>query len=126
MSTVDDIAASRHISLTTFRRDGTPVATPVWLVADGTALFVVTEAASGKVKRIRNNSEVVVTVCDVRGRILPNAPSARGTAQLLDEAATETGRALIARRYLLSRLGNGFARLLHLRRAPLIGIAITF
>jgi PPOX class probable F420-dependent enzyme len=120
-----DIARSRYVSLTTFRRDGTAVATPVWQVSDGDELFIVSEAAAGKVKRIRNSGRVVVTVCDMRGRITPGAPTATGTARLLDEAATATARSLLARRYLLSRLGNGFARLLRLRRPPLIGIAIS-
>ncbi|HEU5107182.1 MAG TPA: PPOX class F420-dependent oxidoreductase [Micromonosporaceae bacterium] len=125
MSIPAEIARSRYVSLTTFRRDGTPVSTPVWHVIDGDELFIVSEAAAGKVKRIRNSGRVVVTVCDIRGRIAPGAPSAEGTARLLDEAATAAGRALLARKYLLSRLGNGLARLLRLRRPPVIGIAVT-
>jgi hypothetical protein len=68
----------------------------------------------------------VVTVCSVRGKVAPGAPSAQGTARLLDEAGTETGRALLARKYLMSRMGNWLTKLLHLRRRPLIGIAVTF
>ncbi len=52
--------------------------------------------------------------------------SAEGTARLLDSAATEAGRALIARKYLMSRLGNLAVRVLRLRRPPVIGIAVTF
>ncbi len=126
MTVVDEINRSRYVSLTTYRKDGTPVATPVWHVRDGAELVVVTEADSWKVKRIRNNSRVQVTVCDLRGRVKPDAPSAEGTARLLDEAGTQAGRDLLARRYVLSRLGNGVARLLRLRRPPLIGIAVTF
>jgi PPOX class probable F420-dependent enzyme len=125
MSVVDEIGRSRYVSLTTYRKDGTPVATPVWHVLDGAELFVVSEAAAWKVKRIRNNSRVVVTVCDIRGRITPGAPSAEGTARLLDETETERARALLAGRYLLSRLGNWSARILRLRRPPMIGIAVT-
>jgi PPOX class probable F420-dependent enzyme len=120
-----EIARSRYVSLTTFRRDGTPVATPVWHVVNGDELLIVSDAAAGKVKRIRNTGRVGVTVCDLRGRIAPGAPTADGTARLLDEAATASVRALLARRYLMSRLGNGLARLLRLRRPPLIGIAVT-
>jgi len=67
----------------------------------------------------------VVTVCDARGRIAAGAPSANGTARLLDEQATAAGRALIARKYLSSRIGNWAARVLHIRRPQMIGIAIT-
>ena len=121
-----EIGRSRYIRLTTFRRDGTPVPTPVWHVVDGDELFVVSNADAGTVKRIRRDPHVVVTVCNVRGRTAPGAATAEGTARLLDEAGTRAGRALIARKYLLSRLGSLLTRLLHLRRAPVVGIAITF
>ncbi len=126
MTVPDEISRSRYVSLTTYRKDGTAVATPVWHVANGGELVVVTEADTWKVKRIRSNSNVVVTVCDFRGKIAPGAPSAAGTARLLDDAETQTGRALLARKYVLSRMGNWFARVLHVRRRPLIGIAVTF
>jgi PPOX class probable F420-dependent enzyme len=126
MTVVDEIGRSKYVSLTTYRKDGTGVATPVWHVANGGELLVVSDADAWKVKRIRNNSHVVVTVCDFRGRIAPGAPSAEGAARLLDQADTETGRKLLARKYFLSRIGNWFAKILHLRRSPLIGIAVTF
>ncbi len=126
MTIVDQIGRSKYISLTTYRKDGTAVATPVWHVLDGGELFVVTDAEAGKVKRIRNNSHVVVTVCSLRGKVAPDAPSAEGRARLLDDAGTRTARGLLARRYLTSRIGNWLARGLHLRRRPLIGIAVTF
>jgi PPOX class probable F420-dependent enzyme len=120
-----EIAGSRYVSLTTFRRDGRPVATPVWHVVHGEELLIVSDAAAGKVKRIRNNGRVVVTVCDFRGRSAPGAANAEGTARLLDETATAAGRTLLARKYLMSRLGNRLARLLRLRRPPVIAIAVT-
>jgi len=124
MTDVEGISRSRYVSLTTYRRDGSPVATPVWHVAHDGELFVVTEARAWKVKRIRHNSAVVVTVCGIRGGIAPGAPSASGTARLLDEAETELARRLLARKYVLSRLGNWAARILRLRRPPMIGIAV--
>jgi uncharacterized protein len=126
VSVVDEIGRSRYVSLTTYRKDGTAVATPVWHVLNGGELIVVSETETGKVKRIRNNGHVVVTVCGIRGQIAPGAPSAQGTARLLDEADTEAGRKLLARKYLLSRIGNWFTKVLRLRRRPVIGIAVTF
>jgi uncharacterized protein len=126
MTVVDEIIRSKYVSLTTYRKDGTAVATPVWHVVDGGELIVVSEAGAWKVKRIRNNSRVVVTVCGMRGRVAPGAPSAEGTARLLDEADTLAARKLLARKYLSSRIGNWFARALRLRRPPVIGIAVTF
>jgi uncharacterized protein len=126
MTVVDEIGRSRYVSLTTYRKDGTAVATPVWHVWNGGELLVVSDAEAWKVKRIRNNSHVVVTVCGVRGKIAPGAPSAKGTARLLDEADTQTGRTLLARKYVMSRMGNWFTKILRLRRRPVIGIAVTF
>ena len=126
MTILDEIGRSRYISLTTYRKDGTGVATPVWHVVHNGELLVVSEADAWKVKRIRNNSHVVVTVCDFRGRIAPGAANAQGTARLLDEAGTEVARAGLARKYFLSRWGNRFAKILHVRRRPVIGIALTF
>jgi hypothetical protein len=62
----------------------------------------------------------------MRGTIAPGAPSAEGTARLLDEAGTEAARRLLAGKYLLSRLGNRLTRILRLRRRPVVGIAVTF
>ena len=126
MTALDEIRHSRYISLTTYRKDGTPVATPVWAVASGDELIIVSELDAWKVKRIRHNSHVVVTVCGLRGGIEPGAPSAEGTARLLDEAGTERSRTLLARKYFMSRIGNWFASLLRLKRPPLVGIAVTF
>ena len=126
MSVLDEIGRSRYVSLTTYRKDGTGVATPVWHVLTGGELLVVSDANAWKVKRIRNDSRVVVTVCGIRGNIAPGAPSAPGTARLLDEADTDTGRKLLARKYVLSRTGNWLTRILHLPKRPVIGIAVTF
>jgi PPOX class probable F420-dependent enzyme len=59
----------RYVSLATFRRDGTTVATPVWFAAVDGLLYVFTAGDSGKVKRLRNNPRARVAPCDVRGRI---------------------------------------------------------
>lgn len=103
MSAVDDLARGKYLSLTTFRKDGTPVATPVWLVRDGDALRVITQADSGKAKRLRNDSRVLLAPCDARGNL--KGAQVEGTATLQD--ATETARTaqLIEARYgLLGRL----------------------
>jgi uncharacterized protein len=126
MTVMDEIGRSQYVSLTTYRKDGTAVATPVWHAVDGDGLFIISDADAWKVKRIRNNSQVVVTVCSIRGKIAPSAPSASGTARVLDEAETATARKLVARKYVLSRLGNWFAQTLHLKKAPVVGIVVTF
>lgn len=63
------LAEERTISLTTFKRDGTPVSTPVWVVSDdGRRLLVSSPARTGKVRRIRANPDVLVAPCSFRGR----------------------------------------------------------
>ncbi len=121
-----EIATSRYINLTTYRRDGTPVTTPVWHVVNGDEMFIVSDADAGKVKRIRRDGRVAVTVCDIRGRVGPDAATATGTARLLDDASTQAGRILIARKYLSARIGYWFVRAFRLSRPPVAGIAVTF
>ena len=77
-------AGQRYINLTTFRRDGRAVATPVWFVVHEGRLYVYTEAASGKAKRVRANGPQVAP-SDVRGRPLgPFVPA--GARQVREEA----------------------------------------
>ena len=103
MSALDDLGSGKYLSLTTFRRDGTPIATPVWLVLDGDALRVITQADSGKAKRLRNNDRVLLAPCDARGNL--KGKQVEGTATLEDPAETARTAQLIEARYgLLGKL----------------------
>ncbi|MDF6045814.1 PPOX class F420-dependent oxidoreductase [Streptomyces sp. JH14] len=125
--TPQDFDRSEYVSLTTYRKNGTPVATPVWAAADGDELFVWTRTDSWKVKRLRNHGRVVVTVCDVRGRVADGAPSAEGTARLLDEAGTRAVRRILSRKYTWKFwLVDWPAMVVRLGKRPHTGIAITF
>ncbi|WP_330333474.1 PPOX class F420-dependent oxidoreductase [Streptomyces sp. NBC_00536] len=97
--TLEELGRSRYVSLTTYRKDGTPVATPVWAVADGGELYIWTKSDTWKVKRIRNNGRVSVVACDVRGRAEEGATALEGEARLLDEAGLNRVRKLMARKY---------------------------
>uniref|UniRef100_A0AAU2JWD7 PPOX class F420-dependent oxidoreductase n=1 Tax=Streptomyces sp. NBC_00049 TaxID=2903617 RepID=A0AAU2JWD7_9ACTN len=96
---LEELGRARYVSLTTFRKDGTPVATPVWAVADGGELYVWTRSDSWKVRRIRNDGRVTVTACDVRGRVAEGAAVLDGEARLLDEAGLTRVRKLMSRKY---------------------------
>lgn len=63
----DSLNTEQYVNLTTFRKNGDGVPTPVWFVRDGDKLFIYTQANSGKVKRIRNNAQVTLAACNVRG-----------------------------------------------------------
>lgn len=124
--TPEDFADAKYISVTTFRKDGTGVATPVWFAVDGGEIFFWTRSDSWKVKRLRNNSRVVVTVCDVRGRVVDGAPSAEGTARLLDEVGMGAVRKLLARKYTWQFwLVDWPATIVRRGKRPHTGIAVT-
>ena len=95
-SALPAVHAARHLLLTTFRRDGSPVPTPVWFVPDGDDLWIVTTAGSGKVKRLRADDRVELAACTRLGR--PRSAPVRGTARVLgaDEAQVQ-GQALADR-----------------------------
>jgi PPOX class probable F420-dependent enzyme len=98
---VDDILACKRSLLVTYRRDGRPVPTPVWAaVADG-LLYVRTERAAGKVKRLRRDRRLLVAACTVRGK--PLATPFEATARLLSSEQEELAERVLARRYGLGR-----------------------
>ncbi|AYJ49749.1 PPOX class F420-dependent oxidoreductase [Rhodococcus sp. P1Y] len=97
MATFREIADGKYVSLTTFKKDGTPVATPLWGARDGDTLLVWTTTESWKVKRIRRNSAVTVAPCTARGKVEGDAVDA--VATILDSAGTEKARSAISSKY---------------------------
>ena len=58
------------IALTTYRKNGTPVMTPVWFVQQGGKLFVWTAIESGKAKRLKNNPSVQLGLSNHSGKLI--------------------------------------------------------
>lgn len=85
--TFETLAAAKTIRLTTFKKDGTAVPTPVWLVRDGDHLLVITTLTTGKAKRLRHTPRVLVAPCDSRGRVKPGVTDVEATGGLLTDAA---------------------------------------
>ncbi|MEV5107753.1 PPOX class F420-dependent oxidoreductase [Streptomyces massasporeus] len=98
--TLDELGAGKYLLVTSYRKNGTPVATPVWVVRDGDALGVWTAADSWKVKRIRNRADVLVGPCDLRGN--PTGDQVPATAEICDAATAGRYRQLIGRKYGLT------------------------
>jgi uncharacterized protein len=120
---LDRLAAEKYVLLTTFRKDGRAVPTPVWAVRDGDTLAVWTAADSGKVKRIRRDGTVTVAPCDVRGR--PRGAAVPGHAVLGSPEESRRIRDLIKQKYrLLGRLTLLGSRLRRGDRGT-IGIRVT-
>ncbi|GAA4392887.1 PPOX class F420-dependent oxidoreductase [Tsukamurella soli] len=87
--------------MTTFRRTGVGVPTPVWVVPlpEG-RVGVWTAPDAGKVKRVRNDPHVELTACDARGKVRPGAPTLPGTARLVESGPEIAAvRAALRRKY---------------------------
>ena len=92
------IADEKTIALTTFRRSGEGVVTPVWVnpVSDGRIGFW-TAMGSGKTKRLKNNPQVTVQACSASGKLKPGSPVLTGVAEMVQsgplfEEVTAAGR----------------------------------
>lgn len=92
----------KYLSLTTYRRDGSGVATPVWFVAENGRLLVMTEADSYKVRRIRHDDLVTISPCTARGK-LRNQPI-RARAEILPDSEGPHVEALMARKYRVDKI----------------------
>ncbi|GGV22592.1 PPOX class F420-dependent oxidoreductase [Streptomyces longisporoflavus] len=117
------LGAGKYLLVTSYRKSGTPVPSPVWVVEDGAGLGVWTAADSWKVKRIRNRADVLIGPCDVRGN--PTGEQLPATAEICDPETTARYRALIARKYgLVGRL-TLFGSKLRRGTSGTVGIRIT-
>lgn len=125
-----ELDEAKYVALTTFRRDGTAVATPVWLAPSESGYYVKTAATTGKYKRLRNNNAIQVAVCNGRGVVKGGATVHKGTARILDAAETETAEAAIGKRYgamakiveVVNKIG---AKLRRKEVGPSAGLEIT-
>ncbi|MEU6524439.1 PPOX class F420-dependent oxidoreductase [Streptomyces sp. NPDC046924] len=122
-TTWEQLGAGKYLLVTSYRRNGTPVATPVWVVRDGDALGVWTVADSWKVKRIRARADVLVGPCDIRGT--PTGDQLPATAEICDRVTTARYRELIARKYGLTGRLTLLGSRLRRGRDGTVGIRIT-
>ena len=92
------LSDASFVSLTTFRKTGVGVSTPVWIARDGADLIVTTPRKSGKVKRLRNDPRVTLVPCDRRGRVADGATVLEAEANIVSDTDT------------VERLGRVFLR----------------
>ena len=98
---LDALFPGKYLSVTSFKRDGTGVATPVWFVSDGSRLFALTDLHSAKVRRIRRNPRVLVAPCRANGKLLSEPLPAR-VELLASTPELERVQKLLIERYKLS------------------------
>lgn len=97
-----ELSGQKYVSLTTFRKSGVGVVTPVWFAERGDRLYVKTRIESGKSKRIRNNPSVRVAPCTIRGTV--TGPEFHGTARVLPRGQSGPAKEAINSKYFLARL----------------------
>jgi len=87
MNGLNKIESEKYISLETYRKNNQPVRTPVWFVIKNDLIYVVTRDQTGKVKRLRNNQQVKIAICTIRGKVTGQWMS--GTAKILTDEETQ-------------------------------------
>jgi len=96
------IHGQKYISLTTLRKTGVGAATAVWFGEEDGKLYVMTRSDMGKTKRIRNNPQVRVAPCSIRGIV--TGPESAATARILPPQDHARARQTINRKYWMARI----------------------
>src|SRR6516162_11613254 len=115
---IAQFAGAKYLSLETFRKSGIGVRTPVWFAQDVlhseptiTVFYIYSEADAGKVKRIRNNHQVRVAPCTMRGDV--RGVWVDGRARICEDGEAAHGQRLLTQKYgVLKIAGDFFSRLM--------------
>jgi PPOX class probable F420-dependent enzyme len=102
------IRGQKYVALGTFRKNGEKVATPVWFGEEGDKLYVMTRSDTGKVKRIRNNSQVTVAPCTMRGKV--TGEEIKAVARLLPPQEHAQAHETVNRKYWMARLSSPWSK----------------
>jgi hypothetical protein len=114
-----DPSQEKYVSFTTFKRDGTPVASPVWCVPlEGATFGFWTSSRSGKAKRLAHTDRVLVQPSDGRGKVKPGSTSEEGRARVVSGPELDDIRTRVVAKYgfytkvtkFLNTVGNLFRR----------------
>ena len=105
-----EMGAAKYVALETFKKDGSTVNTPVWVVRSDNKLYVTTDAESWKVKRIKNNGRVRLAPSDARGT--PKGAFVDGAASIIDHPQSVANfEPLFRRKYPMMRVFGLLGRL---------------
>jgi PPOX class probable F420-dependent enzyme len=101
----------RYLSVTSYKRDGTGVATPLWFVSDGGRLFALTDRHSAKVRRMRRDPRILVAPCGASGKLRGEPLPARAEVLTATPDLERVQKLLIARYRISYRIVMLFYRL---------------
>ncbi len=104
-----DLDDADYVSFVSYKKNGSPVATPVWIVPfDGGYAFT-THVEAYKIRRIRNDARVTLSICDRRGKVPADAKVYLGSAVILDSDQAKKVEHLINKKYWIgTKLLNVF------------------
>ena len=86
MTGIQNLESQKYISLETYKKNDQAVKTPVWFVIQNDLVYVITREKTGKVRRIKNNPHVKISLCTFRGKILGDWISGMANRVLDDES----------------------------------------
>jgi uncharacterized protein len=112
------VAKASTIALTTYKKDGTPVTTPMWAALDGGRILTSADNTAWKLRRLARNPTVRLAPCTARGKV--KGSFVDGYAYVLDDAGTAASVAAKRNKYAMFRM----MQLLRIRK-PQIGIVIV-
>jgi hypothetical protein len=87
----------RTVLLTSFKRDGTPVGTPVHIAVDGGRIYFRSYEKAWKTKRIRRDPRIEIAPSTVRGE--PTGPATEARARILEGEEAKVAARAIGRKY---------------------------
>jgi uncharacterized protein len=108
-ATFPDLGREQCIALTTFRKTGQRVVTPVWFAISLGTIYVETHADAGKLKRLRHTARVTLAPCTYSGKV--TGAVSEGNARILTESEESTAAsAALAKKYGIMRSLFHFVR----------------
>ena len=104
---LDQFLDQKYINLETYKKDGTPIRTPVWFVIDNDLIYVITRDSTGKVKRLKNNQDVQIVSFSFKGE--PNNEWIKGKAEKITGEEADIAIKLRKKKYgMFARLSGIF------------------
>lgn len=107
----------KYILLTSFRKDGTGVPTPIWFAFPDEKIYFYTNSKAWKIKRIQNTPKVEICPCTSKGEVLGDSFEAE--AKRLDGQDAEMARKHLTKKYGMTfRLIRFFSKVIFFEVTP--------